>query len=143
MSKIKDRSNRLDKVNFVQNITSETAANYSGGKVSLNNAQGTDTDALIRGDDPDIILFEDANESGPELGVNVATNKGISDLGLVELVPGSINDNISSFTVVRGRWRLFRDPGFRDAIPRSYGPGVYNVPSGFNDQISSIRRAGR
>ena len=31
MSKINNQSNRLDNINFLQDITPETAANYSGG----------------------------------------------------------------------------------------------------------------
>ena len=140
MSKIKDRSNRLNKVNFVQDITSEIAANYSGG-VSLAGAQSVFGGALISGEDPDLVIYQDANEGGFSLDINAATNRGIFELGTVDNdFANLLDNNISSFTIFRGQWRFFRDRFYGGGGTTRLGPGTYNVSSSFNDSISSIRR---
>ena len=138
MSKIKDRSNTLDKVNFVQDITSENAANYSGGISLRGTRKVRDGEALVGGVDPDIILFEDANEGGESLAVNAGTNAGIS---LLRGSLGGFNNSISSFRIFRGEWRFFKNAGYKNGSSQRLGPGVYNLSRSWNDQISSLRRA--
>ena len=139
MSKINNQSNSLDKVKFVRDIDTETAANYSGG-VSLAGASEKRGGALVGGGDPDLIVYLDANEGWLGLTINSATGKGIDDLGNAASV---FNDRISSFTIRRGRWRFYENSTYRGiAGRRSYGPGVYNVTPRFNDSISSLRRVG-
>lgn len=52
------------------------------------------------------------------------------------------NDKVSSFVVVSGRWKFFRDSNYRGPASRIFGPGRYSwveavdIP---NDSISSVR----
>lgn len=51
------------------------------------------------------------------------------------------NDQISSVKINSGRWRFYEHANYKGA---SFvrGPGRWNVPSNFNDRISSIERIG-
>ena len=51
------------------------------------------------------------------------------------------NDQISSFIINSGQWRFYEHANYRGA---SFvrGPGRWNVPSNFNDRISSIDQVG-
>ncbi|HEX8612959.1 MAG TPA: beta/gamma crystallin-related protein [Telluria sp.] len=52
------------------------------------------------------------------------------------------NDRISSFVVVSGHWKFYRDTNYRGPASRTFGPGRYSwveaadIP---NDSISSVR----
>lgn len=55
---------------------------------------------------------------------------------------GTLNDRISSFVVVSGRWRLFRHANFGEPYPLTFPPGEYSWVEDFgvdNDQVSSLR----
>ena len=143
MSKINNQSNRLDKINFVQDITSETAANYSGG-VSLRGARRVRGGGLVGGVDPDVILYDGRNRTGRSFRVNAATNDGVLNFG-------SFNDDASSVLIRRGVWEFYSDSdynrgpraGFGSESRRSFarGPGRYNL--GANDNaLSSLKRIG-
>ena len=55
-------------------------------------------------------------------------------------IPAKYNDKVSSFNVPEGfSVTLYTDVDYKG---KSYGPyakGIYNVPSEFNDQLSSIK----
>ena len=114
MSKINNQSNRLDKINFVQDITSETAANHSGG-VDLSDTKELRGGALVAGGDPDLIVYEDANEERFGLSVNAATGTSIA---VFENEFAFLDDRISPVRILRSNWRFFKDPFY---CPRVYG----------------------
>jgi hypothetical protein len=54
----------------------------------------------------------------------------------------SLADAISSFVVLSGTWRFFRDINFQNQLGGSFGPGQYEFVGNFgmgNDVISSLR----
>jgi len=54
----------------------------------------------------------------------------------------SMNDQMSSFVVVSGKWKFYKHAGFRGGYSGVYGPGAYNWVGSVglpNDQISSMR----
>lgn len=140
MSKTNNQSNCLDKIDFVQDITPKNAANYSGG-VSLEGAQEVARGLFINGSDPDIIVFQDANEGGRTLEVNAARNRGIGNFDAVPGFGSLLDNQISSFTIRRGQWRFFTDKFYGGRASTRIGPGTYNLSSNWNDRISSFRRA--
>lgn len=67
----------------------------------------------------EVILFRDANFGGPHKHViNAEPNLNADD-------DGFFNDNVSSFVVLEGNWKFFRDAGFYDDYPAVVGPGLY------------------
>lgn len=55
------------------------------------------------------------------------------------------NDKVSSFVVLKGQWKLYKDSNFVSSYDEIFGPGVYNKVSNYyveNDQISSLRCVG-
>lgn len=143
MFKINNQSNSLDNINFVQDISSEIAANYSGG-ISLRGARRVRGGGLVGGVDPDVTLYEDSSARGRSLGVNAATNNGILNLG-------SFNDETSSVVIERGVWEFYADSDYNNGPKESAsstgrrsfarGPGRYNLGAN-NDAISSLKRIG-
>ena len=54
-------------------------------------------------------------------------------------VPDEWNDFVSSFYVPKGFYiRLYQDDGYGGSSYGPYGAGQYNVPTEFNDQLSSV-----
>ena len=54
----------------------------------------------------------------------------------------SLNDQISSFVVISGTWKLYRNSNFRVPLGSEYGPGEYRWVGSAgvqNDQVSSLR----
>lgn len=55
----------------------------------------------------------------------------------------TLNDQMSSFVVLSGNWRLFRHSNFVEPVGgRTFGPGQYSWVGDFsvpNDQVSSLR----
>lgn len=85
----------------------------------------------------EIVLFEHANFHGAHKHLyDSETNLNATD-------DNFFNDKVSSFVVLSGRWRFFRDADFRGPASRIFGPGRYNwveaedIP---NDSISSVQR---
>ena len=80
---------------------------------------------------PEMVLYKDHGYN-PDQGV-WAINMGYSFMG------DEWNDTVSSFVVVRGNWKVCRDPNFGNC--RSIGPGAYDLRdwSGWDNTISSIQ----
>ena len=54
----------------------------------------------------------------------------------------TFNDAVSSFIILRGVWKLYRDTNFTNAYDGEYGPGVYERTEGYgvkNDDMSSLK----
>ena len=114
-----NQSNRLDSIDFVQDISSETAAVYSGG---------------FLGDLKQVILYEDGGLRGKSTTVTLPDSQG-------QNVVGAFNDKTSSIQVVSGRWRFYEDADNGGRRTVVLGPGSYSqLPASFNDEISSVRR---
>lgn len=123
------QSNSLDSIKFVQNIDPQTAANYSGGAGRINDGNN----------DPDIILYEDANQQGQSIGINASIGDGIDNLAN-EI--GEFNDKTSSIKILRGQWRFFDDAGSSEGSP-VFGPGSFDtLPAESNDILTSVQRVG-
>ena len=146
MSKSNNQSNSLDNIEFVEDISQETAANCSGGAGYLNSS------------DPDVILHKDPNGMGDTLNVNAAIGDGLSNIGTNDGNGGGgnngFNDQTSSITILRGTWQFYSDDNFNTSISttegltnfdqqvtRPLGPGNYNLGAN-NDMITSAVRIG-
>ncbi len=115
-----NQSNRLDSIDFVQDISSETAAVYSGGVFDF---------GLIA-------LYEDGGLRGESTTISTPT------LGTSNVV-GAFNDKTSSIQVLSGRWRFYEDANGGGRRTVVLGPGNYSrLPASFNDVITSVRRVG-
>ena len=118
MFKAKKQLKSIHDTKFVSDISSEAAANCTGGGPAT----------------PDIIVFEDGDLQGEATGFNSAPGEGISNLG-------NFNDRISSATINRGEWQFFFDEDFGGSSSPVFGPGdLPVVPLAANDQTSSLRR---
>lgn len=54
----------------------------------------------------------------------------------------SLNDEISSFVVLSGDWKLYRHSNFSTPYDRTFGPGEYPRAADVdveNDQVSSLK----
>ncbi len=54
----------------------------------------------------------------------------------------TFNDACSSFVIVKGFWKLFRDTNFQNPYDGEYGPGVYEWTENYgvkNDDMSSMK----
>lgn len=132
MTKINNQFNSLAQIKFVEDIDQETAANYSGGVGRINDGNK----------DPDIILYEDSDFQGLSIGINAAIGDGIPNVGAI------LNDRTSSFTILKGTWKLFIDEDYGGEITGGaittdgVGPGIYNLFPEYNDTITSLTRVG-
>lgn len=134
MSNINNKTQELFAIDVVQDLDNESAATCSGGEgffnANLNNA--------------DVILYKDRDGQGLPLGINAATNDGLSNIGII---PGSnlestFNDTVSSIWVKRGVWDFFQDAHFGGDSTGPLQPGVlYNLGHN-NDAITSALRVG-
>ncbi len=116
-----NQSNRLDNIDFVQDIGSETAAVYSGG---------------FLGDVAQVVLYEDGGLRGKSTTVTLPDSQG-------QNVVGAFNDKTSSIQVLSGRWRFYEDANGGGRRTVVLGPGNYSrLPASFNDVISSVQRVG-
>jgi len=55
--------------------------------------------------------------------------------------PG-FNDAVSSFVILKGVWRLFRDANYQNAYDGEFGQGVYDWVESYgvrNDEMSSLK----
>ena len=104
----------LNSIDFVQDVTSETAALYSGGLA---------------------FVYKDSNLRGPRKAVAAP---GTKNIGFSSGQRNGFNDEISSIEIESGRWRFYEHANFQG---RSFivGPGKYNLRPSFNDEISSLR----
>lgn len=131
MSKIYNQFKSLYNIEAVEEISPESAANYTGGKGYLN------------GKDPDVILHKDPNAKGLTLNVNAAVNDGVSNIGFTNGdgsgLPTAFNDQTSSITIKRGVWQAFDGTNFRGDTTGSLKPGTYKLGH-MNDKISSLKR---
>lgn len=133
-------------------VTLATPTDSSGGDLGIKNAPA----------DGRMIVFDEPNFRGSYRIIDrsegdLSTSHGgflnQNALGGIpgranERFPGFLNDSISSFVVVRGKWRLFKHRAFQQAFantkdPRNglFGPGLYGdvVTCGVeNDQVSSM-----
>lgn len=98
---------------------------------------------------PQIILYVDISFGGLHTHLFEST----PDLGQLALggvgsgITGNWNNIVSSFVIVSGKWKFFRDPNYQGlmGIEPSFGPGVYAWVLDWgidNDAISSIRLVG-
>ena len=128
MSKINNQSNSLDKVKFVRDIDTETAASYSGGE------------GFLYGRNPDVILYKGKNGTGQSLGLNAATGDGLRNFGLNGSFETTFNDTVSSIRVRRGSWQFWRDSGYRGDTTGLLRPGkLYNLGYNNNELTSAAR----
>ncbi|WP_019507678.1 beta/gamma crystallin-related protein [Pleurocapsa sp. PCC 7319] len=128
MSKINNQSNRLYNINFVQDITPETAANYSGGA-------NFSFDSLAEGE---ILLYKDPDATGQRLGVSGADIGEVINIGLDSNGnETTFNDTVSSIVVNEGTWRFYTNVGEGDT--GVLAPGGYNLGAN-DDAITSIER---
>ena len=54
----------------------------------------------------------------------------------------TFNDAVSSFVILRGWWKLYRDTNFSNAYDGEFGPGVYEFTQNYgvkNDEMSSVK----
>ena len=54
----------------------------------------------------------------------------------------TFNDAVSSFVILRGWWKLYRDTNFMNAYDGEFGPGVYEFTQNYgvkNDDMSSVK----
>jgi len=54
----------------------------------------------------------------------------------------TFNDAVSSFVVMKGFWKLFRDGNFANPYDGEFGPGVYEWTENYgvrNDEMSSLK----
>ncbi len=141
MTKTANKFNSLAQIAFVEDIDQEAAASYSGGIGWINDGNH----------DPDVVLHENAQFGGAQIGINAAVNDGVAAVG-------SFNDKTSSIEIRKGTWRFFENiygggrsitlgPGFYDLSPTYGGAGSGWAGFGvldisWNDTISSARRVG-
>ena len=84
---------------------------------------------------PEIVVYQHIDYGG----WNFRTNLNVTYIG------DAINDQISSFIVVSGRWQFYRHRDFVEPVGPVFGPGYYHwveevgVP---NDQVSSFQCVG-
>ncbi len=143
MTNINNQSNPLDNIEFVQDISSETAATYCGGAVSIGAAGPTfDSNAI----GADIIFHKDPNGQGQALGLSsfVLTANGAGgefvNIGVnPDGTETTFNDTVSSITVNSGTWQFFTDDGGGDT--GILAPGTYNLGAN-DDAITSVRFLG-
>jgi hypothetical protein len=84
----------------------------------------------------EIILFRDVNFGGPHKHlVNAEQNLNADD-------DDDFNDAVSSFVIIQGNWKFYRNAGFSDDYPAVLGPGLYPWVESVkirNDDISSLQ----
>ena len=54
----------------------------------------------------------------------------------------TFNDAVSSFVVVKGVWKMYRDANYANAYEGEFGPGVYERCESYgvkNDDMSSLK----
>jgi len=109
----------------MQDLDNETAATCSGGS------------GYFGSNDPDIILYEDANFQGRAVNVNASPEDGVN-------LTGELNDSVSSMKILRGTWRVTEDDNFRNGGTYGslqLGPGDHEFGgTPVNDTISSLFR---
>ncbi len=132
MSKNNNQSNSLYNLEFVQDISPESAANYSGGAEFV---LGTTNDFA------DIVLHKDPDAQGQKLGIN---SPGGEEINIGLFPDGSettFNDTVSSITVNEGGWQFFTDAGGGGNTGVLTAGVTYNLGEN-DDAITSIRRIG-
>ncbi|HEY9769948.1 MAG TPA: hypothetical protein V6C71_15885 [Coleofasciculaceae cyanobacterium] len=140
MSKINTQSNSLHNIEFVQDISSETAASYSGGAVSIGAAGPTFDSSAIGAD---IVFHKDPNGQGQALGLSgdvLTANGAAGEFVNIGVLPDggetTFNDTVSSIIVNRGTWQFFTDDGGGDT--GFLAPGSYNLGAN-DDRITSVK----
>jgi len=83
-----------------------------------------------------VILFEHINFHGAHKHVfDEEPNLAAGD-------DSFFNDKVSSFVVLEGTWRFFKDINYQNAYPGTFGPGQYAWVVDFgikNDDMSSLK----
>ena len=85
----------------------------------MSSLQPTFIETVTNGDNilGEIILFRDANFGGPHKHViNAEQNLNADD-------DDDFNDAVSSFVILQGNWKFYRNAGFDDDYPAVLGPG--------------------
>ncbi|MGL5076985.1 MAG: beta/gamma crystallin-related protein [Waterburya sp.] len=114
MSKINNQSNSFDHIEFVQDISPEAAASYSGGAVTVT----------------DVTLTSEPNNQG----VSFNTNKGIEDLSEF-----GFNDATAFVAVNNNKtWRFYEDVNFQGEYIDVAPDTAMNVGD-FGMKISSLK----
>jgi hypothetical protein len=114
MSQLKNQSESLKSIDFVRDISPETASNYSGGALAIT----------------DVTLFSEDNAQGLQLG----TNKKIEDLS-----DFGFNDATAFVAVNNGQtWRFYEDADFQGNFI-DVGPDEARNVGDFGMKISSLR----
>lgn len=135
----KQTNQSLDNINFVQNITPENAAAYSGGKFEIEYIGGAFSPSREEFN-PDIIFYNrpDANLNdvkGNGIMLRAATGEGTDDLAF-------FNDTLQSVELIRGDWLAWEDANFEGSAARIRTPGTFALPPSVRNKVSSIARVG-
>jgi hypothetical protein len=95
----------------------------------------------------EIILYVDSNFGGLHTHLFEST-RDFTKLALGGVgtnVGGNWNDIVSSFVIVSGKWRFFKDINFQFRQGQDLGPGLYSFVQDFgidNDALSSVELIG-
>ena len=150
---LKQSKQSFDNIDFLQDITPEAAAAYSGG---LNTARGTILGGGVSRSEfnPDVVFYTGPNQTGQGYMVRAATGEGLSNLvqaptespgGLVTAAEPNgfkANDNFESVEIIRGQWLVTTDVNYRGrkGLARNIGKGDF--APGYDNSISSLARVG-
>ena len=84
----------------------------------------------------EIILYQNGNMRGAHRHVfNM-------DPDLRHFEDPTFNDAVSSFVIVKGVWKLYRDSNYNNAYDGEFGPGTYEKTDSYgvrNDEMSSLK----
>ena len=149
MHKQSDRS--LDNINFVQDLTPEAAATYSGSGI-LGAVLG---DVSRNEFNPDIIFYTGRNLTGTGYmldadgpGEDIASlapggRYPTSQSGIFfEEQDGRFHDTFESFELIRGDWLVWQDVNYQGSAGRIRTPGKFNLSPTTRNKVSSLARVG-
>lgn len=81
---------------------------------------------------PEIVVYEHINWQG----WNYRTNMNVRNIGTI------MNDQVSSFVIVKGTWQFYKDENFLTPMGGPLGPGCYDNVTRYgieNDQITAFK----
>jgi hypothetical protein len=130
MTKIDNQSNSLDSIEFVQDISPETAANYSGG-AKFFFGKATNSTAIV--------LHKDSDGKGQAMGINAPVGELINIGVFPDGSETSFNDSVSSITTRKGTWQFFTDADGGGNTGVVAAGGIANLGEN-NDAITGIKR---
>ena len=127
----KQNKQSLDNIDFVQDLTPEAAANYSGGAV----------DWYADPNESDIILYENSPRGGNYRSISATVGDGIPYLQYV-----AFNDETSSILIRNGTYAFYDDGDYEKELftltAAFLPPNTARVRelTSSNDKITSVKR---